>query len=67
MCANYIAAKIIVVDDGSTDECSIRVLKDMEQKSDLPIPIMAYYQENGGVSAVRNAGIKKAQSPMVLI
>lgn len=59
--------KIIIVDDGSTDERSIRVLKDMEQKSDLPIPIMIYYQENGGVSAARNAGIKKVQSPMVLV
>ena len=39
----------------------------MEQKSDLPIPIMVYYQENGGVSAARNAGIQKAQSPMVLV
>lgn len=59
--------KIIIVDDGSTDECSIRVLKEIEKKSDLPIPVMMHYQENGGVSAARNAGIKNAQSPMVLV
>ena len=68
LCAQtLLPQKIIIVDDGSTDEYSIQVLKDVEQKSDLPIPIMIYHQENGGVSAARNAGIKKAQSPMVLI
>ncbi|MEH2942842.1 glycosyltransferase family A protein [Lachnospiraceae bacterium KK002] len=59
--------KIIIIDDGSTDECSIRVLKDIEKKSDLPVPVMIHYQENGGVSSARNAGIKKAQAPMVLV
>ncbi len=59
--------KIIIVDDGSTDECSMRVLKDIEKKSDLPIPIMIHYQENRGVSAARNAGIKKTEAPMVLV
>lgn len=68
LCAQtLLPQKIIIVDDGSTDEYSIQVLKDVEQKSDLPIPIMIYHQENGGVSAARNAGIKKAQSPMVLV
>ena len=37
--------KIIIVDDGSTDEFSIRVLKDIEKMSDLPVPVMIYYQE----------------------
>ena len=59
--------EIIIVDDGSTDECSLCVLKDMEKKSDLPIPVMIHYQENGGVSAARNAGIKKTEAPMVLV
>lgn len=59
--------KIIIVDDGSTDDMSICVLKDIEKKSDLPIPIMIHYQKNAGVSSARNAGIKKAQTPMVLV
>lgn len=59
--------KIIIVDDGSTDEFSIRVLKDIEKMSDLPVPVMIYYQENRGVSSARNTGIKKAQAPMVLV
>lgn len=68
LCAQTVLPqKIIIVDDGSTDEYSIRVLKEIEKKSDLPIPVMIHYQENGGVSAARNAGIKKAQAPMVLV
>ena len=49
------------------EQCSMRVLKDIEKKSDLPIPIMIHYQENRGVSAARNAGIKKTEAPMVLV
>lgn len=68
LCAQtLLPKKIIIVDDGSTDECSMRVLKDIEKKSDLPIPIMIHYQENRGVSAARNAGIKKTEAPMVLV
>ena len=68
LCAQtLLPKKIIIVDDGSTDECSMRVLKDIEKKSDLPIPIMIHYQENRGVSAARNAGIKKTEVPMVLV
>ena len=68
LCAQTVLPqKIIIVDDGSTDECSLCVLKDMEKKSDLPIPVMIHYQENGGVSAARNAGIKKTEAPMVLV
>ena len=57
--------KIIIIDDGSTDECSIRVLKDIEKKSDLPVPVMIHYQENGGVSSARNAGIDAAKGKYI--
>lgn len=59
--------KIIIVDDGSTDGFSVSVLKDIEKMSDLPVPVVVYYKENGGVSSARNAGIRKAQAPMVLV
>lgn len=59
--------KIIIIDDGSTDKLSLEVLKNIEKSSDFPIPITVYYQENKGVSAARNAGIKKTKESMVLI
>lgn len=68
LCAQtLLPQKIIIVDDGSTDEYSIRVLKDMEKKADLPVPVVIHYQENRGVSSARNTGIKKAQALMVLV
>lgn len=59
--------RIIIVDDGSSDEYSLGVLKDIERDPDLTVPAVVYYQKNGGVSSARNAGIKKVQSPFVLI
>ena len=59
--------RIIIIDDGSTDEYSLKVLNDIEKDSDLPIPVMIHHQKNGGVSAARNSGLNKAQAPMVLI
>lgn len=59
--------KIIIVDDGSTDEFSLHVLKNMEKDSNLPFPLTIHYQKNGGVSSARNTGIKKTQAPMILV
>ena len=68
LCAQtLLPEKIIIVDDGSTDKYSIHVLKDIEKNSDLPVPVTIHYQQNGGVSSARNAGIKKAQSSLVLV
>ena len=68
LCAQtLLPQKIIIVDDGSKEENSIRILKDMEKKADLPVPVMIHYQENRGVSSARNTGIKKTQAPMVLV
>lgn len=60
-------AKIILVDDGSTDEDSIRILEQIESDTDRPVPIEILRQPNGGVSAARNAGIRKTQAPLVLV
>ena len=62
-----IPEKIIIVDDGSTDEYSLNILNEIEKNTDLLIPVVIHYQENGGVSSARNAGIKKSQASMLLI
>lgn len=59
--------RIIVVDDGSTDQYSLNILKEMEEDGTIPVPIIIQYQENKGVSSARNIGIKIAQAPMVLV
>lgn len=58
---------IIIVDDGTTDRYSLDILSSIKNNSELPIPITIHFQSNGGVSAARNAGIKKTQSSMVLV
>ncbi len=59
--------RVMIIDDGSTDAHSLQVLSDIEQDSAWPIPVMIHHQKNGGVSAARNTGIRKAQAPMVLV
>lgn len=66
-CQTTLPAKIIIVDDGSTDEKSIRILESFEKYSQRPIPVTVLHQSNKGVSAARNAGIRLVQAPMVLI
>lgn len=53
----YKNIEIILIDDGSTDSSEeiIRKVKGLNI-----YPILYFYQENKGVSAARNAGIKKA-------
>ena len=60
-------AGIILVDDGSTDEASLRILAQIESDPSFCVPITVLRQPNGGVSAARNAGICSAQAPLVLV
>lgn len=60
-------AGIIIVDDGSADEESIRILKEIETDAGASVPVQVIRQENRGVSAARNTGIRNASSPMVLV
>lgn len=66
-CQTTPPARIIIVDDGSTDEDSIHVLERLGSDSGQPVPVIVQRRQNGGVSAARNAGIRMARTPMVLV
>jgi glycosyltransferase involved in cell wall biosynthesis len=51
-------AHVVVVDDGSTDPLTLDVL------DELSVPVVR--QENSGVSAARNAGLRESTTPFVL-
>ena len=53
--------EIIVVDDGSTDE-SLKVLKPLADQKKIKLLI----QENQGVAAARNNGIRAAHGPLLI-
>jgi glycosyltransferase involved in cell wall biosynthesis len=53
--------RVIVVDDGSTDEATARALED------LPDRIEVVRQANGGPAAARNTGIERSQTPLLLM
>lgn len=60
-------ARIIIVDDGSTDEDSINILDRIKTDSNYTLPITVVRQPNGGVSAARNTGISRSQAALVLV
>ena len=53
-------AGITIVDDGSADEESVRILREIEADTKAPVPVQVIWQENRGVSAARNAGIRNS-------
>lgn len=59
--------RIMIVDDGSTDESSVDILEKIEADRGLPVPVLVIRQPNGGVCAARNAGIRKVQAPLALV
>lgn len=60
-------ARVILVDDGSTDQGSLEVLKEVEATFSEYLPITLIRKSNGGVSAARNTGIAKTKAPLVLV
>ncbi len=68
LCGQTIRPKrIVIVDDGSTDQRSIQVLDAIEADRSKTVPIKMIRQPNAGVSAARNAGIRETQTPFVLV
>ena len=58
------AVRFLFVDDGSTDD-TLSLLKDREAEGQLPMKII--HQENGGISAARNAGINASEADFFVI
>jgi glycosyltransferase involved in cell wall biosynthesis len=52
--------ELVVVNDGSTDETTLGVLKRLEDEG-----VMVVHQENSGLSAARNAGVGATTAPYV--
>lgn len=68
LCGQTVRPKrIVIVDDGSTDQRSIQVLDAIEADRSKTVPIKMIRQPNAGVSAARNAGIRETQTPFVLV
>jgi glycosyltransferase involved in cell wall biosynthesis len=53
--------KVLVVDDGSTDEVTIRAL------DSLPKEVDVFRQENSGLANSRNAGFRRSDSELLLM
>lgn len=66
-CQTTPPAKIILVDDGSTDAESVRILNAIQSSPGLPVPLTVLRRPNGGVSAARNTGIRQAQTSLTLV
>lgn len=60
-------SKIIIVDDGSTDKTSLDILNAIKVDTTIPIPVVVIQQPNSGVSTARNTGIRKTETPLVLV
>ncbi|KAG9227930.1 nucleotide-diphospho-sugar transferase [Amylocarpus encephaloides] len=58
-----VEVEVIIVDDGSTDDTSIRVLSDLGSEPDLKI---IRHEKNLGVQVARNNGLKAASGDYVL-
>ena len=61
LCQTFGDFELILVDDGSTDECG--TICDEYRKTEHRILVI--HKENGGLSSARNAGLKKAEGKYV--
>jgi glycosyltransferase involved in cell wall biosynthesis len=61
LCQTYQDFEIIIVNDGSNDESTIKLLENYKKPKTV-----VYFKENGHLSSARNFGIKKAQGKYIL-
>ena len=59
---DYKNIEIILVDDGSPDDCP-RIIDELAQRDER---IVAVHKENGGVSTARNAGLERAKGEYLM-
>lgn len=62
LCQNFDDFEVILVDDGSTDEC-VAIVDEYAAKDSR---IKAVHKENGGLSSARNAGLDVAEGEFVI-
>ena len=62
LCQSYTNIEIIVVDDGSPDNCP-NICDEYAQNNDI---IYSFHKENGGLSSARNYGVLKATSDWII-
>lgn len=55
--SNYKEFEVLVIDDGSTDEMTFEILKEVQKKYDLKV----IYKPNGGPASARNVGIENSK------
>lgn len=65
-CQTIRPERIIIVDDGSTDKRSVRIVDEIEADRSITVPIQIVRQPNRGVSVARNAGIRETHTSFVL-
>lgn len=53
----------IIVDDGSTNEEDVRILKEFSEKDSR---IKVYSKENGGISTARNRAVKESKTEIII-
>ena len=58
--------EIIIVNDGSTDELTLRVFKELEKDFSGSPNVTMIHQNNSGLPAARNMGIKRARGEYIL-
>jgi glycosyltransferase involved in cell wall biosynthesis len=59
-------SKVIVINDGSTDNTGA-VISKWQQQNELPFELQLITQKNGGMSAARNAGLAASNTELIAL